>query len=770
MLNEIVIGDGIEEIMEKILVEFHSNGAVNMSSLETLSLIKLFHPQRFKVLENKILSTMGLFFKTSKPRTFLEVVYEDLGKAIETQYGNSFTPVQAKAYKSILDKKFYSFSAPTSTGKSYLFRELIKKIDNDVVIVVPSRALIAEFYSEVVKEVENDVLVLQFIENVNQNNIIKRVFIITPERGVELFKYSNEFDIGLFLFDEAQIADENVRGITFDAFVRRTERVFPNAKKVFAHPFVANPEAQQMKHNFNEMAGSDCFEQNNVGKIFVALEDDGSFSFFSPFKKTADYTLTNDIMKDIISYGGSALIYISKSKIYNNTHVENFNEYIDLCPAITNHKALLIIESLENYIGSSNSQLGKKSSFIELMKRGVVVHHGSMPLKARLLIENFVREGFAKICFATSTLNQGINMPFDCVLIDNFRDMGHLTLKNLIGRSGRSTNNNEFDYGFTIINRRNVKTFIERVSEKVKLNTKSALDDDFSNIPPDYRDLVEAIKSDTFDDDLHLTQKQVERIVESNLNKDIEFILDKLIRFNKTITAKEYYQLGSSARKKLKDRIKAVYCSHLKNEQLSRSEQVILSAAIPILLWKVQGKSFSETISLRHAFLTERDERRRLLRSLRSGEIDRDVYLEELAKIKIVTSFRAEKIPNSSLRLVRLFPSEANVVEFNYDMLVYDTYDYLDKVISLSLADPISAALTIYYESTGDERSKVLKNYIRYGTNDEKEIWLLKYGFDPEDIFWLLDIVSHIDEDDILFKDISGLSKEQVEIIKRFLN
>ncbi|WP_181374407.1 DEAD/DEAH box helicase [Pectobacterium polaris] len=770
MLNDIIRGDGIEEVMDMIIVEFHSNGPVSMSSLETLSLIKHFHPQKFKVLENKLLSTMGLFFKTNKPKSFLEIVYKDLGDVIEAQYGNTFTPVQARAYKSILDKKFYSFSAPTSTGKSHLFRELIKKIDNDIVIVVPSRALIAEFYSAVVKIVENDVLVLQFIENINQNNIIKRVFIITPERGVELFKYFNDFDIGLFLFDEAQIADENVRGITFDAFVRRTERVFPNAKKVFAHPFVANPEAQHMKHNFNEMAGSDCFEQNNVGKIFVALEDDGSYSFFSPFKKTADYTITNDIIKDIILAGGSALIYISKSKIYNNTHIESFNEYIELCPSITNDKALLIIESLEDYIGSSDSQLGKKSSFIELMKKGVVVHHGSMPLKARLLIEDFVREGFAKICFATSTLNQGINMPFDCVLIDNFRDMGHLTLKNLIGRSGRSTSKNEFDFGFTIINRRNVRTFVDRISEKVNLNTKSALDDDFSNVPPDYRDLVEAIKSDTFDDDLHLTKKQVDRIVESNLNKDIEFILDKLIRFNKTITAKEYYQLGSSARKKLKDRIKVVYCSHLKNEQLSRSEQVILSTAIPILLWKVQGKSFSETVSLRHAFLTERDERRKLLRSLRSREIERSEYIEKLSIIKIATSFRAEKIPNSSLRLVRLFPIEASVVDFNYDMLVYDTYDYLDKVISLSLADPLSAALTIYYESTGDERSKVLKNYIRYGTNDEKEIWLLKYGFDPEDISWLLEIVSHIDEDDIIFKDISGLPENKMEIIKRFLN
>jgi len=770
MLNEIVNGDGIEDAIDKIMMEFHTDGPVNMSSLETLSLIKLYHPKKFRIFENKILSTMGLFFKTNQPKTFLELVYKDLGEAIENQYGKSFTPVQAKAYKSILDKKFYSFSAPTSTGKSYLFRELIKKIDNDVVIVVPSRALIAEFYSAVVQEVENDVLVLQFIENVNQNNIIKRVFIITPERGIELFKFSNDFDIGLFLFDEAQISDENIRGITFDAFVRRTERVFPNAKKVFAHPFVANPEAQQMKHNFNEMSGADCFEQNNVGKIFLALEDDGGYSIFSPFKKTTDYTINNDIISDIILSGGSVLIYISKSKIYNNTHIEIFNEYIELCPAITNTNALSIIESLKNYIGSSDSQLGKKSSFIDLMKKGVVVHHGSMPLKARLLIENFVREGFAKICFATSTLNQGINMPFDCVLIDNFRDMGHLTLKNLIGRSGRSTSKNEFDYGFTIIKRRNVKTFIDRMSEKVKLNTTSSLDDDFSKVPPDYRDLVEAIKTDTFDDDLHLTKKQVDRILESNLNKDIEFILDKLIRFNKTITAKEYYQLGSTARKKLKDRIKIVYCSHLKNEQLSRSEQVILSTAIPILLWKVQGKSFSETISLRHAFLTERDERRKLLRSLRLGEIERYEYLEKLSIIKIGTSFRAEKIPNSSLRLVRLFPSEANVVEFNYDMLVYDTYDYLDKVISLSLADPLSAALTLYYESTGDERSKVLKNYIRYGTNDEKEIWLLKYGFDPEDISWLLDLVSHIDEDDIVFNDISGLTIEKMDVIKRFVN
>ena len=108
--------------------------------------------------------------------------------------------------------------------------------------------------------------------------------------------------------------------------------------------------------------------------------------------------------------------------------------------------------------------------------------------------------------------------------------------------------------------------------------------------------------------------------------------------------------------------------------------------------------------------------------------------------------------------------------EFDYDLLVYDTYDYLDKVISLSLADPLCAALTIYYEQTEDERAKVFKNFIRYGTNDEIEIWLLKYGFDPEDTEWISKYIHHIDENGIIFADdLSDLSSEQYAILERFI-
>ncbi|WP_018983372.1 DEAD/DEAH box helicase [Salinimonas chungwhensis] len=771
MLEQIENGEGIREILSDAIKEFHTKGPINLAVLEVISLIKVIHPETFSEYEEKLISVMGLFYKQVEPSSVLEAIYKDLGDAIEQKFGRTFTPMQATAYKAIHEKHFYSFSAPTSTGKSYLFRELVKDYDKDIVIVVPSRALIAEFYSVVIDLVQNDVLVLQFIENINQHNTSRRIFIITPERGIEIFKYGSDFDVGMFLFDEAQISEEPVRGLSFDAFVRRTEREFPNATKVFAHPFVSNPKAQFIKHGFVENYQADSFKQSNVGKIFVTLEEDGSFKVFSPYTDTDEIKLDNDIISSTLDSNGTVLIYSSKAKIFDGRHIEEYGQYIEQCPPIDEPEALKFVSMLEKYIGSSETQLGKQSSFIQLMKRGVVVHHGSMPLKARLLIENFVRNGYAKLCFATSTLNQGINMPFDCVLIDNFVYMNELTLKNLIGRSGRSTDLSKFDFGYTIVRRENVKTFSSRLSSDVVISETSKLDDDIKNIPEDFTDLVEAVKTDTFNDDLHLTNSQVERIRAANLRTQIKFVLDKLIDGEKAITGNQYYALGDPVRRQVKDKLKTIYCSHLRRSKLLSGEQAVLSAAIPLLLWKVQGKSFSETLSLRHSYLTQRDERRKLARKLRENEVEQSEYNKKLKRLKIKYSAQAEKLPNSRLtKSYPLFPGSMSVRNFDYDRLVYDTYDYLDKVISLSLADPICAALAVYYEETGDERSKVLSNYLRFGTNDETEIWLLKYGFDPEDVEWIATIVAHVDENGIVFiDDLSGLTDEQNLIIKRYV-
>ena len=133
---------------------------------------------------------MGLFYKTSSPTNFLEEVYSIYADTIKEETGHQYTPMQANAYRNIKNKIYFSFSSPTSSGKSFLFRDLIKETTGDIVIVVPSRALISEYVYEILEllKLKKDVLVLQFIEIVNIKHSNRRIYVITPERGNDLLQ------------------------------------------------------------------------------------------------------------------------------------------------------------------------------------------------------------------------------------------------------------------------------------------------------------------------------------------------------------------------------------------------------------------------------------------------------------------------------------------------------------------------------------------------------------------------------------------------------
>ena len=49
---------------------------------------------------------------------------------------------------------------------------------------------------------------------------------------------------------KAQLSDEeSTRGLFYDSIVRRCYKAYPEAKFVFAHPFINNPEAQLVKNH-----------------------------------------------------------------------------------------------------------------------------------------------------------------------------------------------------------------------------------------------------------------------------------------------------------------------------------------------------------------------------------------------------------------------------------------------------------------------------------------------------------------------------------------
>ena len=149
MLENILKNNNVEEILVSIINKIHIEGPIVASDFEALAYIKRFHNEVIQRYEKKLLFSMGLFYKTKEPECISDEIYSIFEDVIQENTGSNFTPVQAHAYLNIQKKRYFSFSAPTSAGKSYLFREIIQNVDYDIVIVVPSRALITEYINTV---------------------------------------------------------------------------------------------------------------------------------------------------------------------------------------------------------------------------------------------------------------------------------------------------------------------------------------------------------------------------------------------------------------------------------------------------------------------------------------------------------------------------------------------------------------------------------------------------------------------------------------------
>lgn len=84
---------------------------------------------------------------------------------------------------------------------------------------------------------------------------------------------------------------------------------------------------------------------------------------------------------------------------------------------------------------------GTDSAEYLLLGKGIVLHHGKMPVILGRLLVNLVEEGVVNLVVATSTLSEGVNLPLETVLVPSLRrtntDMSPTEFANLAGRAGR---------------------------------------------------------------------------------------------------------------------------------------------------------------------------------------------------------------------------------------------------------------------------------------------------------------------------------------------
>lgn len=325
-------------------------------------------------------------------------------------------------------------------------------------------------------------------------------------------------------------------------------------------------------------------------------------------------------------------------------------------------------------------------------------------------------------------------MPFDIVWLLNNRHLGKdeyeraLHFKNLIGRAGRLSEEKKFDYGYVYTN--DPKGFSNKLKISFQLNKQSILESpDIQDA--DMKELIDSINNDTFDDDKNLPLSRVERLSQEAVLESAKAFLD--IIYSDPSSIKE--SIGGDANRDAWDLAKTylqtIFEASL-NRKLLDGERAVFSNAISIFFQMAQGRSFREIVGIRYSYIARRDEKSGIFANF---------------------SQPAEKLPNASLdHYYSLFPENTRVDQVSYDAVVFDTYDYMDQVISFSLSDTFVAAFKIYEEKIDDERAEQVIELFRYGTNNQKHILLMRYGFPPEMVGELSDYVERVDEREIVFK------------------
>ena len=410
---------------------------------------------QFQYYANSILTKLGNFASLSIAVGNSEIV-DTIETALEKQIKKTyqkvpfndlvFTDPQYKLFEAMKDSNHYSFSGPTSFGKSFIMDAFIQYIiterhgiDN-IVILVPTRALINQVTARLKKTITNKnykVLAHPVVPMIYRNRMLKYVFVFTPERLISYLGEKENPVINYMFVDEAHkiIAEKDSRSPLYYHAILLAER--KSIKLYFASPNIPNA------HVFLQLFEKSIDEQMIIKESPVAqnrffidyVEGKGRM-----FTETGEDIIFQDLGKKEQDYVGKLLRKLGKNCkniVYCNTVADTIDfalKFSKGLPEQNDARIDSLIELIKSYIH-------KDYFLIDCLKKGVAFHFGRLPQRIRERIERLFEEKVIDYMFCTSTLLEGVNLPAKNIFIfsnaignSKFSDVDFW---NLAGRAGR---------------------------------------------------------------------------------------------------------------------------------------------------------------------------------------------------------------------------------------------------------------------------------------------------------------------------------------------
>ncbi len=436
---------------------------------EIIALLNAIYPDDagVKAYASSILSTIGNYrglelIKTKyKNISFLDELFEAFNLEylkIPHQENMYFFHPQKEIYDH-LDDLAFSYSGPTSLGKSLIMRMFIKnKIVNgfkgNFAILVPTKALISEISINIINQDLKEELKNQNYKVVTsgnslffkQNNI-NYIFVMTPERLLYTLMSFPQIAIDYLFIDEAHKIGEMDGRSTF--YFKVTDMLLQKDKKphiILASPNIPNPEEYLKIIPNNQILKSDYLRTlfTPVCQMKYVLDiKDHEFKIYNEhsikkdkFIKISDIDKsyeTINLIEEIIKrqVGKSNLVYCSGKQ-----------KAVELARAFAEKLKPLNDQILDKIAEEIRDEIHTDYYLSDLITKGVAYHVGYLPMHIRTKIEELYRDRKIKTIFCTSTLIEGVNLPADNLIVIRCRmgtkgNMNQIEFRNLLGRVGR---------------------------------------------------------------------------------------------------------------------------------------------------------------------------------------------------------------------------------------------------------------------------------------------------------------------------------------------
>lgn len=372
--------------------------------------------------------------------------------------GMKFFAPQKKIYDQLASGEF-SFSAPTSLGKSFIMRTFITsqvKAESraNLAIIVPTKALINETRSKLIAELEEELerhnyRVVSAAGDIVLEGEHNFIFVLTPERLLYLLISKPDLRFDYVFFDEShKLSGKNSRA----PFYYQTVTLLQHRKNpphiVFASPNIPNPEVflrivspeNESHHNkalatqYSPVVQFKYLVDLDENTISTYNDHSQEFTHLTRFtEKPTPAELTQFLTQSTPTAEGK----VAQTIVFHagrQRAVDAAEEYARSLPVLNDPDLEALAKDVERDVHEDYYLCG-------LLRKGIAYHIGYLPPAIRERIEDLFRAGKITTLFCTSTLLEGVNLPADNLIITTNKigqpNMTPVDFKNLIGRVGR---------------------------------------------------------------------------------------------------------------------------------------------------------------------------------------------------------------------------------------------------------------------------------------------------------------------------------------------